>query len=52
MSPAAALVSMALGAIVLIGWATGAAEVIADWPASSDDETLERLAALRTEGLA
>jgi alkanesulfonate monooxygenase SsuD/methylene tetrahydromethanopterin reductase-like flavin-dependent oxidoreductase (luciferase family) len=30
--------------------AAGAVEVIADWPAPSDDETLERLAAMRTEG--
>jgi alkanesulfonate monooxygenase SsuD/methylene tetrahydromethanopterin reductase-like flavin-dependent oxidoreductase (luciferase family) len=30
--------------------AAGAEEAIVDWPAPSDDETLERLAAMRTEG--
>jgi alkanesulfonate monooxygenase SsuD/methylene tetrahydromethanopterin reductase-like flavin-dependent oxidoreductase (luciferase family) len=40
-------------AALLRAWrAAGAAEVIADWPAPSDDETLERLAAMRTEGRA
>jgi alkanesulfonate monooxygenase SsuD/methylene tetrahydromethanopterin reductase-like flavin-dependent oxidoreductase (luciferase family) len=36
---------------LLRAWrAAGAEEAIVDWPAPSDDETLERLAAMRTEG--